>query len=122
MTSPSTQDTAPSDSANKPVDWLHYLIVFIAFGITGFLSVLFSRFLLGGVLDLGGDIWSGPWSYRIAYLLLMPPSYSVILVVVGSLLGKHAYFRRRVLGMWGRLLPGRARSLLFQGRMTPWQP
>ena len=114
MTSPSTQDAAPSNAANKSFDWLHYLIVFIAFGITGFLSVLFSRFLLTGILDLNGDIWSGPWSYRIAYLLLIPPSYSVTLVLVGSLLGKHAYFKQRVLGMWGRLIPKLAYHLVFQ--------
>ena len=67
--------------------------------------MVFSQFLLKGVMNLEGDIWSGPWSYRIAYLLLITPSYSLILVAVGTLLGKHSYFKQRVLRTWGYLLP-----------------
>ena len=105
MTAPSSQDRAASDLARKPVDWVHYVIVVVVFGVTGLLSMLFSRFLLGDILHLEGGVWSGPWSYRIAYLALVPPSYSVTLVVVGTLAGKHLYFRRRVLGTWRLLLP-----------------
>ncbi len=104
MTAPSPQDTAPSDPTRKPVDWLHFTIIIVVFSITGILSVLFSRLLLKDLLDLDGDVWSGPWSYRIAYLVLIPPSYSVILVAVGTLFGKHSYFKQRVLRMWGVLL------------------
>ncbi len=91
-------------------DWRHRVIVITAFSITGSLSMLFSQFLLKGVLHLDGNVWSGPWSYRITYLLLIPPFYSMTLIVVGTLLGKHAYFKQRVLHMWGRLLPRRMRS------------
>ena len=91
----------------KPVDWLHWTIVVVAFSLTGTLSMVLGRFLFRSVLQLDGDLWSGPWSYRLAYLLLILPVYSVTLVAVGTLLGKHAYFKRRVLRMWGCLLPGR---------------
>jgi len=97
------------DRPRKPVDWLHLTIVLVVFSITGTLSMLFSRFVLSSALDLEGGFWAGPWSYRIAYLLLVPPFYSVTLVAVGTLFGKHAYFKKRVLGMWVRLLPRRAR-------------
>ena len=75
------------------------------FSFTGTFSVLFSRLLLNDILHLDGNLWSGPWSYRIAYLLLIPPIYSVTLVAVGTLLGKHSYFKKWVLRMWSRLLP-----------------
>ena len=77
----------------------------MVFSITGIITMLFSGLLLRGILQLDGNFWSGPWSYRVAYLLLVPPFYSVTLVVVGTLLGKHSYFKKRVLRMWSRLLP-----------------
>lgn len=83
----------------------HYLIIFLVFGITGSLAVLLSNFVLSKAFGLNGSLVSGPWSFRIAYVLLIPPSYSVMLVIVGSLLGKHQFFKRRVLRMWGFLLP-----------------
>ena len=87
------------------IDWLHYAIVIAVFSITGSLSALFSRFLLNFVLGLDGGVLSGPWSYRIVYLLLIPPFHSLSLVAVGSIFGKHSYFKRRVLRMWALLLP-----------------
>ena len=83
-----------------PRDALHYVIVIVVFGITGFIAVLPARALLAGLLGLEGSLWSGPWSFRIAYLLLIPPSYSATLIVVGTVFGKGAYFRRRMLRPW----------------------
>ena len=91
--------TASSDG------WRHWAIVFTVFGITGTLAVLFSQILLKGIFHLEGNVWSGPWSYRAVYLVLMLPFYSVTLLVVGTLLGKHAYFKLRLLRMWGLLMP-----------------
>ncbi len=84
---------------------LHYLTVMLVFAITGSLSVLVSRLLLEGVLGLEGSVWSGPWTYRIAYVALIPPSYSVILIGVGTLFVKREFFKRRLLATWGRILP-----------------
>ena len=94
-----SNQTARSDG------WRHWAIVITVFGITGTLAVLFSQFLLKGILHLEGDLWSGPWSYRAVYLVVMLPLYSATLLVVGTLLGKHAYFKLRLLRMWGRLMP-----------------
>lgn len=85
----------------------------IVFGITGALAAMFGRFLLNGVLHFQGSMWSGPWLYRLVYILLIPPSYSVILLLVGSLFGKHSYFKRRIGLTWGRLLPQRIRRMIL---------
>ena len=97
-----------TDNTRDSTDWTHLAVVFAAFSVSGVLSVGFSRMLLNVVLNLDGSIWSGSWTYRLAYLLVGPPAYSLILVAVGTLMGKHAYFRHRVLRTWGRLLPWRA--------------
>ncbi|MBM3934426.1 MAG: hypothetical protein FJ319_09020 [SAR202 cluster bacterium] len=86
-------------------DKRHYIIVFFVFGLSGSLAALFSRIALNGILGMDGNIWSGPWSYRISYLLLVPPFYSVTLITVGTLFGKHAYFKHRVIKTSGRILP-----------------
>ena len=90
----------------------------VVFGITGTLSLLLTRFVLHNMFQVEGEIWAGPWSYRIAYLLLGPPSYTVTLVVVGSVFGKHSYFKERALRMWWRLLP---RRMSFRSVGTPFR-
>lgn len=91
-------------SADRPDIW-HYPVVVVVFAITGTLALFLSRWLLSGILGLEGSLWSGPWAYRVAYVVLIPPSYSVILVVVGTMFGKRDYFGRRVKRMWARTLP-----------------
>ncbi len=84
---------------------LHWLVVFVVFGLTGALTVQLSGLLLRQLLGLEGSFWGGPWSYRLVYLLLIPPCYSALLATIGALLGKGPYFRARVVRMWRRLLP-----------------
>ncbi len=91
----------------------HYLAVLIVFAVTGSLAVVLSQLVLQEALGLEGSFWGGPWSYRILYLILIPPSYSVMLVGVGTLFGKRQYFTQRVLRMWGRPLR------LFRGASKP---
>jgi hypothetical protein len=85
----------------------HYVIIIVVFGLTGSITVLLSKLLLNDALGLEGTLWVGPWSYRFAYLALIPPSYSVTLIAVGTLFGKREFFARRVIRMWSRLLPFR---------------
>ena len=82
------------------------------FGITGLSALVFSRVLFNVILDLEGSLWSGPWSYRVLYLAVIPPFYSAALVLVGAIFGKRDYFAARVLKMWGRLIPGSVRRRL----------
>ena len=91
-------------------DLRHWLIVMIVFGITGFSALAFSRLLFNVILGMEGSLWSGPWSYRIVYLAVIPPFYSATLVFVGALFGKREYFARRVVKMWSRLIPRRFRA------------
>ena len=86
---------------------LHGAIVLLVFGITGSITVVLSRLLLGALPGVDGSLRDGPWSYRAAYVLLITPSYSVTLIAVGSLFGKRAFFQARVVRMWGLLLPKR---------------
>ena len=85
----------------------HTVIVIVVFGMTGSIAALLSRVLIGGLLGMEGSLWAGPWSYRAVYLMLIPPSYSVTLVAVGTLFGKREFFQARVVKMWGRILPMR---------------
>lgn len=105
MKSRFARGSTDSNRTARSDGWHHRVIVITVFGITGTLAVLFSQLLLKGILHLEGDLWSGPWSYRAVYLVLMLPFYSATLLVVGTLLGKHAYFKLRLLRMWGRLMP-----------------
>jgi hypothetical protein len=75
--------------------------VIVVFGITGSIAVGLSRLLLNNLLGLDGSLWSGPWGYRAAYLALIPPSYSLTLVAVGTVFGKREYFLRRAMRVWG---------------------
>lgn len=83
----------------------HYALVILVFGLTGSAAAALSRLLLNGLSGMDGSLWSGGGGYRAAYLALIPPSYSVMLVAIGTLFGKHHYFRRRALRVWG-WLPG----------------
>lgn len=82
----------------------HYLVRLIVYGITGSTAVFLSQLLLSTLLGLEGSLRSGPWSFRVTYLILIPPSYSMVLVAVGTLFGQRAYFARRVMRIWGRPL------------------
>lgn len=105
-TSSESRADGPTPGHSKSVrDLRHWLIVMIVFGITGFSALVFSRLLFNVILGMEGSLWSGPWSYRILYLSVIPPFYSVMLVLVGALFGKREYFARRVIKMWSRLIP-----------------
>lgn len=95
--------------ANPPANTgaLHWTIVLVVFALTGSAIVRVAAVILHSVLGLQGGFIDGPWSYRIVYLLLIPPCYSVFLVIIGSIFGKSRYFRRRALKLWSRLLPGK---------------
>jgi hypothetical protein len=53
-------------------------------------------------LGLKGTLWDGPWTYRICSLIIMTPIYASLLVVVGTIFGRHAYFRHFAVKMFSR--------------------
>lgn len=75
------------------------------FGITGSSSMYVVRPMLRDVGGLEGSFRDGPWSYRLISLAVLMPAYSLMLVTFGTIAGRHHYFKRVALRMWGRLLP-----------------
>ena len=53
-----------------------------------------------------GTMMEGPWSYRIASIVCVTPVYTVILLLVGTAAGQHAFFLTVAQRMWSRILPG----------------
>lgn len=45
-------------------------------------------------LGIKGSMREGPWSYRICSVVIMSPIYATLLVFVGTIFGRHAYFRQ----------------------------
>ncbi len=113
---PDPRSADPSAAPESGRGLLHWTLVIVVFGITGSLSVVVSRLVLRDLLGLEGSFWGGPWSYRLTYLVLIPPAYSLLLATIGTLLGKGAYFRSRVQKMWRRLLPRVVADRLFGPR------
>ena len=58
---------------------------------------------LNGIIT--GNFKDGPWSYRLTSFAVMMPIYSCLLVTVGTIFGRHHYFRRFAVKMWARFLP-----------------
>jgi hypothetical protein len=94
-----------SEAASAPGGWRHWAVILLVFAITGTLAMRLSSLVLRDLLGLQGTFWGGPWSFRLAWLLLITPAYSALLVLIGTLLGKGPYFRGRARQMWRRLLP-----------------
>mmetsp|Transcript_151 Transcript_151/g.367 ORF Transcript_151/g.367 Transcript_151/m.367 type:complete len:141 (-) Transcript_151:359-781(-) len=53
-------------------------------------------------LGLKGSFKEGPWSFRICSLVVMTPIYATLLVCVGTVFGRHHYFRHFSVKMWSR--------------------
>jgi hypothetical protein len=53
-------------------------------------------------LGIRGSLKEGPWSYRICSLVIMSPLYALLLVAVGTVFGRHAYFRHFTVKMFSR--------------------
>lgn len=54
------------------------------------------------ILGLKGSLKEGPWSYRICSIVIMTPLYAGLLVTVGTVFGRHSYFRHFAVKMFQR--------------------
>mmetsp|Transcript_12196 Transcript_12196/g.28251 ORF Transcript_12196/g.28251 Transcript_12196/m.28251 type:complete len:80 (+) Transcript_12196:434-673(+) len=54
------------------------------------------------ILGLKGSLREGPWSYRICSIVIMTPLYASLLVMVGTVFGRHSYFRHFAVKMFSR--------------------
>lgn len=85
--------------------WREILIVFIVFGVTGSSSLYVVKPLIKSVFGVDGSLVQGPWSYRLLYIPIGIPAYSMMLVTFGTLAGRQHYFKKVAMRMWGRFIP-----------------
>jgi len=105
----------------SPAWWREMALVCVVFGITGSSSMLVVRPLLKEA-GIDGTLREGPWSYRLACVFVLMPAYSLMLVTFGTIAGRHHYFRRVALRMWGRLLPLHKIGITAKPAPKPRQP
>ena len=83
--------------------WYREMILLsTVFAITGSSTMFLVRPAVSEVLGLQGSMKDGPWSYRIASLVIMTPLYSILLVGVGTVFGRHFYFKHFSVKMLSR--------------------
>lgn len=70
-------------------------LICTVFAITGSSTMILVRPAVSNGLGLKGSMREGPWSYRICSLVIMTPIYATLLVVVGTVFGRHFYFKVR---------------------------
>ncbi|KAJ1446193.1 hypothetical protein M885DRAFT_547449 [Pelagophyceae sp. CCMP2097] len=81
-------------------------VICTVFAITGSSSVAVVRPVLKETTGIEGSLRDGPWSYRISSILLVSPIYSVILVSVGTVFGRHRFFASMAQKIVSRFVPG----------------
>ncbi|KAF9421345.1 hypothetical protein BGZ94_008848 [Podila epigama] len=84
--------------------WLEWFLIIVVFSITGSSTMMVVKPLMKA-LGITGTLAAGPWSYRIAYVVLTFPLYSCMLLLVSSFVCRRAYFEHILIRMWSRLLP-----------------
>jgi len=78
------------------------VLICTVFAITGTSTMVLVRPAVSEGLGLRGSLKDGPWSYRICSLVIMTPLYSAMLVLVGTVFGRHFYFRHFAVKMFSR--------------------
>jgi len=79
-------------------------VIMCVFAMTGILITQIAPVILSGIIGIEGGFISGPWSYRILYIVMIPPIYYLLLISIGTLLGKGKFFRGRIKNTWGKIL------------------
>jgi hypothetical protein len=92
----------PMPTRYTPKWYAEMMLICTVFGITGSTTMVVVRPAVTDVLKLEGNFRDGPWSYRICSLVIMTPIYATLLVCVGTVFGRHAYFRHFSVKMWSR--------------------
>ena len=85
------------------LSWYREMVLLCTvFAITGSSTMVLVRPAVSKGLGLQGSLKDGPWSYRICSIVVMTPIYATLLVVVGTIFGRHQYFRHFSVKMWSR--------------------
>ena len=77
-------------------------LICTVFAITGTSTMVAVRPAVSDILGLRGSMKDGPWSYRICSLVIMTPLYALNLVLIGTVFGRHFYFRHFAVKMFSR--------------------
>ncbi|RKO93154.1 hypothetical protein BDK51DRAFT_51754 [Blyttiomyces helicus] len=105
---PATTPSRPKWSEHPPWTRQWYIdvgIICTVFAITGSSAVRIVHPVIVNVFGVDGGFLAGPWLYRGLYIMTTLPTYSLILVTVGTLLGRGAFFQAQASRMWKRFLP-----------------
>jgi len=96
--------TAPREMPprNTPRWYGEMILICTVFAITGTSTMVLVRPAVSNVLQLKGSLKDGPWSYRICSLVIMTPLYATLLVAIGTIFGRHAYFRHFAVKIFSR--------------------
>jgi len=78
------------------------VLICTVFAITGSSTMLLVRPAVSKGFALNGSFKDGPWAFRICSLVVMTPIYATLLLVVGTIFGRHSYFRHFSIKMWSR--------------------
>lgn len=99
-----TNYTAPKEMPPRwTTPWYaEMILISTVFAITGTSTMVLVRPAVSSGLGLKGSLKDGPWSYRICSLVIMTPIYATLLVCVGTVFGRHHYFRHFSVKMWSR--------------------
>lgn len=73
--------------------YIEMTLLCTVFAISGTSTMVLVRPAVSNILGLHGSMKDGPWSYRLCSLFIMTPIYPLVLVSVGTVFGRHAYFR-----------------------------
>lgn len=80
------------------------IVIMCVFALTGILITQTAPLILSDIMGIKGGFLSGPWSYRVLYIIIIPPLYYLLLISIGTLLGKGKFFRDRIKNTWGKIL------------------
>ena len=80
------------------------IVIMCVFALTGILITQIAPVILSGIMGIEGGFISGPWSYRLLYIMTIPPIYYLLLISIGTLLGKGKFFRGRIKNTWWKIL------------------
>jgi hypothetical protein len=91
-------------------------VMFVIFGVTGSSSMFLIRPALKNVFGLEGSLVEGPNSYRVASILMVSPFYACILLLIGTVSGRHNYFAKMSMKILGRFVP---KTVIHKVMCTP---
>jgi len=85
-------------------DKVEAAVAFTVFGVTGTSTLFVVRPSLK-LVGIEGSLVEGPNSYRVLSIVLISPAYACLLMVVGTLAGRHTFFANMSRKILGRFFP-----------------